>query len=830
MTNQTQRPETIKNSIDRPNLVYFQPKYAETLPEFVLSHQREHVKCLSAFFRVTVINEDCDYQQICDEYEPDLAVFETGINILTCRTPRIRNVRTCQRIPKVGLINADAWCETRSGTLSELEHWGIETVFSIAITAAEHTPELADNIFVWPNCVDSDVYKDYQEHKLIPILLSGANAALYPWRQRVHELLAARYPSLSCPHPGYLARPAAGSSMHGELYARTLNASWIAPVCGTVAKELVRKHFEIPACKTLMVSEESPGLLAAGFIDMQNCVFADDRNVLDKVAYLFEHPDELAAIASTGHDLVHRRHTMKQRDQLFQWYMLRQSLQANQKIIQPSAFGPLTVVSCSSGLNSNHIISNGAHLSLLRQGDDRLLAGRYEEAEAAYVGCLGYMRRLPEALLKRAVCNLYRGNASLATAMIFELVQYSLDEYKAPDPDPVEWACYILALLGQGKVKEASKRAREFPVLCHIELDRVRWAAQALQGDIRGACLMPGDATTKSRPSIHRFATRTMEEWIAEVCKMLVACRQPRLATKLAELFASTVRVKQDRRLESIGDASEFVGKKSEWHGNASEMSLASNNKFSFVPFRCRLAHYKLRRKIRIIHEHLVRSIESKYEGLLRSAASRTQPAEEYRHAIAELIWKEKLNTALVVGNQSQKSSAALVVSAIESRSSSVEVNVRAALKNSDRLGGSSVWRFVPCTPGLTPGGVDGEDSETNTSERESDLGNDVDMLLVGGSKPRVALGDLKEIIRAARFVALENTSSVYGRELLSYLLSSTNHVLIMWKQGVNDSYAIFRNEIVDRPRSRQVLSIASTTTKSDLCAQIESESERTRQ
>ena len=101
---------------------------------------------------------------------------------------------------------------------------------------------------------------------------------------------------------------------------------------------------------------------------------------------------------------------------------------------------------------------------------------------------------------------------------------------------------------------------------------------------------MPGDATTKSRPSIHRFATRTMEEWIAEVCKMLVACRQPRLATKLAELFASTVRVKQDRRLESIGDASEFVGKKSEWHGNASETSLASNNKFSFVPFRCRLA------------------------------------------------------------------------------------------------------------------------------------------------------------------------------------------------------------------------------------------------
>ena len=216
MTNDMRQCETVKHQSDKPTLVYFQPKYDETLPEFVLSHQREHVKCLSEFFRVNVVNEDCDYGQICDKYEPNLVVFETGINILTCRTPRISNVGACSKIPKVGLINADAWCETRSGTLSELEHWGIETVFSIAVTAAEHTPELADNIVVWPNCVDPDLYKDYQEHKLIPILLSGATAALYPWRQRVHELLAGRYPSLSCPHPGYLARPATNSSLLGS--------------------------------------------------------------------------------------------------------------------------------------------------------------------------------------------------------------------------------------------------------------------------------------------------------------------------------------------------------------------------------------------------------------------------------------------------------------------------------------------------------------------------------------------------------------------------------------------------------------------------------------
>ena len=805
MTNQIRRSETIKHSTEKPNLVYFQSKYDDTLPEFVLSHQREHVKCLSEFFRVTVVNEDCDYRQICDRYEPNLALFETGINILTCRTPKITNVRACPGIPKVGLINADAWCETRSGTLSELEHWGIETVFSIAIAAAEHTPELADNIFVWPNCVDPDVYKDYQEHKLVPILLSGANAALYPWRQRVHELLAARYPSLSCPHPGYLARPAAGSSMYGERYARTLNASWIAPVCGTVAKELVRKHFEIPACKTLMVTEKSPGLVAAGFIDMDNCVFADEHDVLDKVAYLFEHPNELAAIGSAGHDLVHRRHTMKQRDQLFQWYKLRQTLQANQKIIQPSAFEPLTVVSCTSDVKSRHIISNGLHLSLLHQGDDRLWSGRYEEAEAAYFACLGYMRRFPEARLKSALCNLYQGNAELAAVSTFELVQYSLDEYKAPDPDPVEWAYYIVALLGLGKVKEANKRAGQFPLLRHTELDRVRWAAQVLQDSSNGRCLTLDDEGLQSRPSIHRLPKRTMEEWITEVCKMLVACRQPRLVTRLAAVAANAVSLRKDRRQENIRHTNAFVSRTVECDVPAAEITLASKKQVLLDPFRYQLAYYKLKRKIRIVRTQVLRRVKAKYEGLLTSAASRTQNTE-FRHAIAELIREEKLNTALIVGTGSQSSKAALaVISAIESRTASLGVSVRAAVRDSHRLGcgleGASVRRFASGTSGSIPRGIIEEDNDTDTTGRGCGQGNDVDMLLVSGPEPRVSLGDLTEIISATRLVALEHTNNVYGRELYSYLLRSHDHMLVVMKRGKDDSYAIFRNKSVGDKR-----------------------------
>src|SRR4051812_41691879 len=87
----------------RPKLVFFQYKYDPSLPEFLLTHKKEHVKCLAKHFDVTVINEDCDYQEICERVEPDIAVFESGVNHTTCQRPRVTNARACADVPKIGL-------------------------------------------------------------------------------------------------------------------------------------------------------------------------------------------------------------------------------------------------------------------------------------------------------------------------------------------------------------------------------------------------------------------------------------------------------------------------------------------------------------------------------------------------------------------------------------------------------------------------------------------------------------------------------------------------------------------------------------------------------
>ena len=105
--------------------------------------------------------------------------------------------------------------------------------------------------------------------KNIPVLFTGNKNALYPWRQQILRLVSKNYPSLICPHPGYSPLISAPHLMVGEPYARMLNASFFVPACGTVAREVIRKHFEIPACRSCLVTQRSAGLEAAGFVDME---------------------------------------------------------------------------------------------------------------------------------------------------------------------------------------------------------------------------------------------------------------------------------------------------------------------------------------------------------------------------------------------------------------------------------------------------------------------------------------------------------------------------------------------------------------------------------
>lgn len=503
----------------------------------MLRHRDEHVRCLSRWFNITLVNYDCDYERLCEKVNPELALFETGVNTRGCHRLKIRNVRGVDVIPKIALLNADGWSETRSAILADSDTWGIDVLFSISVTAAEHTPIISDRLFVWPNCVEPGVFRDYGLSKTMPILITGSQHSHYPWRQAVCSRLVKHFSSLVCPHGGYESCAATRQMLYGEPYARVINAAFFVPACGSVANEVVRKHFEIPACKTCLIAEDSPGLRAAGFVDMKNCVFADENDVVEKVAHLLAHKDEMAAICEAGHELVMTRHTAAHRDQIYRWFKLHRELKQGERVIQKGPFDPLSIAGPESNARNAHVVSNGRHLRLLHEGDEAFAAGNYAAAERSYSACLSYLPVLPEAKVKLTLCDLHLGKPRMALRSIIDPIRYILSYYGAQDPDPVEWAYLIIALLCSGRLREAERRANQFPELHHPELDRVRSAVDAL---CRGA-LFEERSALDFRASVHVLPNRSTDEWVLSICAMLEACRQTGLAKRLdATRFSST--------------------------------------------------------------------------------------------------------------------------------------------------------------------------------------------------------------------------------------------------------------------------------------------------
>jgi hypothetical protein len=515
----------------KPKLVFFQWDHRPntSAASYLLLHMQQQVKCLAAYFDVVVINRDCDYAEICDRHEPDLALFESGYRSHGSRRIKIANTDAHIRVPKLGLHNADAWCDRRTGFLSDMEQWGIETYFSIGTMTPEYMPEVKENLFVWPNFIDPELYHDYRQHKTIPVTLTGQLYGLYPWRQKVFPLVRERYPCLVSPQHTYESK-LASQLLSGEAYARVLNASFIVPTCGTVAGDVVRKHFEIPGANACLVTERTAAVEAAGFADMENCIFADHHNVVERLEYLFAHPDEIQRIATAGYSLVHSRHTLNHRPQIYQWFALNRVLRSGEKIIQLGPFGNLVKVERISQRESIHVIGATCDRALLKQGDLLLEQDRVEEAKLCYARCLGYVSYFPEAKFRLAICALREGDVDRALDLLVDLIKITVIDYGATDPDPVEWAYFLLALVCKGKFEQARRLRDFYPGLSHDELRRARLILERPGGE---GDRIASERHCKDRKSIHELSKRSDPEWLGWFADTLERCQQRDLANFL---------------------------------------------------------------------------------------------------------------------------------------------------------------------------------------------------------------------------------------------------------------------------------------------------------
>jgi hypothetical protein len=767
---------------NKPKLVFFQFQYDDRLPAFLLTHKQEHVKCLAQFFDVKVISENCDYRRVCDTYEPDLALFESGVNHETCRRLEISGTNSNPNVPKLGLHHADGFCNARAGFLSDMDLWGIDTFFSIATTTAEHTPEMADKLFAWPVFIDPDIYHDYRQWKSIPVLFTGNRNQFYPWRQDILKVVSEHYPSMICPHPGYEPRSTAGCLLIGEEYARTLSAAWFVPACGTVAKQVVRKHFEIPATKACLIAEDSPSLRMAGFADMKNCVFADARTIVEKLECLFQNPATLEGIISAGHDLVHSRHTIRHRDQIFQWYSLYKQLSPGQKIIQRNPFGPLVAVEEASGQRTVHIMSGGTHLDLLREGDDHLWRGRYDEAERCYLKCLGYMRWLPEAKFRLTLCNLFRGAAASAMSWLKEPLHFVLDTYGASDPDPVEWAYFLISLLCLGKVSAAKRYAAEFPGLNHPELDRARWAIAVLaHGD--GTVPVLVAANGRRRRTLHQLPDRTFEEWVSQLCTMLTASGQSGMA---AEILACGSR----KPSFNFGEPT-AVGAR-----NTAASSPRGRYRVA-LPLRKQVFWGRLRDGVKRVVGRPLHRLEAKYGYFLPYPLSEARK-DSFFGVLQSVTREDQINTVVVIGATPGKySTEALLAGAVEnrrkprvfciSRSNSLPITGRNRSTHNDAVR----WYPLSRTAGRTSATL--EETVKMVLDQVQNDGIDIVAVNISELREHAAPACALPCLRRAGVIILEHLNSSPAYKAYGELRADPSYVLTCYNPSVHGGYAVFK-------------------------------------
>jgi hypothetical protein len=784
------------DQVAKPKLVFFQWDHKKT-PLFVQLHMQLHVKCLSRFFDVIVISRDCDYQQICDQYEPDLTLFESGFKSTLSRKINIHNTSAYPEIPKLGLHNGDSWCDCRAGFLSDMEHWEIKTFFSISSTIAEHMPEITGNLFVWPNFIDADVYRDYQLPKTIPVLITGQVASLYPWRQKVNKIVTKHFPSLICPHGGY--SQSVSRMFHGEQYARVINASWFVPTCGTVAKEVVRKHFEIPASKSCLITEQSPALEAAGFVDMQNCIFADEHNILDKLNYLFQNQDELESIIDAGYKLVHSCHTLSQRDQILQWFKLHKKLKPNQRIIQNDPFKPLTTLDNSAQTKSTSITFNGLDVLLLQQGDEKLWARKYEEAEIAYIKCITHIPWMPEPKLKLALCNLYKGDVNAALYWIVQPIQYTLGDYKASDPDPVEWSYYAIALLCSGKLDEAKKHVDHFPLLSHPELDRARCVINFLSNPSDKADFhQHGEEKSKYRYSIHQLPRRSFEQWTQHLCEMLSACQQIDLAKTLTKAISSNIL--SGKKKSDLGKNLPLKSSKDLYVQQLEDLTFLLPGKVKYpwhLSFFKKLWFLQTRKKLKVKPKilHFLNLLETRFGYFLPYSLSE-MGNDDFFETIQNLAAEEDFEKILIIGASAGKGSTEALMAGISGKQKEVSLfcintsNRRFAKLKGENANNSSIKFYTfPFFPSISS---THELLKLISRIKQENQINSFDMILVDGSEFNFSV-DLTDEIPETRYVLLNGISTAKHCKNHSELLTNSSYMLICQNPCLREGYSIFQ-------------------------------------
>ncbi len=468
------------SALDRPKLLFFEDDYTGVLPHLQIGYVSFFHRMLAAHFELVIVSWDCDYGEEIDKARPDLVLFDGNfMSKETARELRIRNVPQVVDVPRVGLIRQDAGAPEILHVLERLEGFGVEAFFAIDSGFGQVHRSLADKLYYWIWAVDSNHAKDYGLSKDLLVSMTGHGYYMkgsYPWRRSIFAKVAFHFPCFLSNRP-HRSTP---ETLVGQEYAKVLNRSRLSLSCGGHRRIFVRKMLEIPACRSLLVTEETETIRAAGFVDGENCLFADSDNVVEKLDAALEDLDRLESMTSNGQNLVAANHAIENRTQISDWLRLRKESRVGASIVQRSPFEGLSLAQADSH-TTVHLGADCRVQQLNSRMNAALRKVDFGEMERLLARYAFFNKESVDLALVQALVSL---DARRYGRVVSELSRTLSGDYISSQcSNPVAFACLLFSMMRYGNPKRALEIARKIrpldnPILRKAWLQLERFATE----------------------------------------------------------------------------------------------------------------------------------------------------------------------------------------------------------------------------------------------------------------------------------------------------------------------------------------------------------------
>lgn len=490
----------------------------------------EWMHALALHCDIEMIEQDFDLIEVYERVRPDLLLFDS-IHWGRKHRLNIANIGAYPELPRALLANNDPHDPMRPLMMDMLPAYGIDTVFCTGIEDLQQMNELRRfNCFVLPKFIDSAVFHDYGEAKSIPVTIMSAHLfpTYYPWRAQVTAEIQHVMPTLLYTHPGYTNGGGNSFEIWDESYARMLSRSQFCVADTTALDYVVRKHLEIPAAGSVLVSPPSEALKDYGFADMENCILgAAGAELYAKIMAVAGDPERYARIRSNGHALVHARYTRQAWTHILDWFACRRALKPGEKIQQDGVFGAFRAVPAGADVApiANFAVQDNPMGVKLRAAREALLTGG--DLAAAVDGlrdAMSWIGHVAEPWLMMGVIAFALGDLeNTAHWLTRRSAAQGRDAPALGLLDPCEIAWLLLFAYVNADEELFEQMSDCAAATSHVSIRRVQWLIDGARpvADLAAAGLdrpRPGD-----RLSIHWLGDEDFNSWFGLIQKVLAA-------------------------------------------------------------------------------------------------------------------------------------------------------------------------------------------------------------------------------------------------------------------------------------------------------------------